>query len=330
MEDVAKAVGVARSTVSKALRDDPSISVRRREEIRRQADKLGYRPNPMVATLMAQLHSRRRRSDPHHIAWVDLWPDDRKARIVSVVAESLLSGARERAAQLGYNIEVYRTTVDRISPARLRQILMTRSQWGLIIPPVPDAMMNYTLNMEGLTGVGVGLSLHEPVLHRVSPNHYQGGRLACQQLRAKGFRRIGFAIDPTTSERGQHRWLAAYLAEQYHWTAAERLPPLLVEASDSDRFYAWLRKHNPDAILVSEPYVPGWLASFSRSRKKAPKVAWLLRPDKPGKHTWGIDGLPDQLGAAAVELVIGQIHRNERGCPDTARTLLIDGVWSEE
>jgi hypothetical protein len=30
-----------------------------------------------------------------------------------------------------------------------------------------------------------------------------------------------------------------------------------------------------------------------------------------------------------VEVVVAQIHRNERGSPPVPQTVLIDGVWSE-
>src|SRR5512133_1061710 len=79
MADVARAAGVARSTVSKALRSDPSISERCRKKVRQAATALGYAPDPMVAALMARLHSRRRRNDPHHIAWIDLWQNELEA-----------------------------------------------------------------------------------------------------------------------------------------------------------------------------------------------------------------------------------------------------------
>ena len=107
MARVAQAAGVATSTVSKALRDDPTIPPERRDEIRRVAKRLGYRPNPMVAALMARLHSQRRRNDPYHIAWLDLWANEQEAARTSDF-KLMLRGANDRAAELGYNIEVHR------------------------------------------------------------------------------------------------------------------------------------------------------------------------------------------------------------------------------
>jgi DNA-binding LacI/PurR family transcriptional regulator len=322
MQAVAEAANVARSTVSKALRGDPTIPDVRRQEIRKVADRLGYRPNPMVAALMAQLHSQRRRNDPHHLAWIDLWTKDiQEAR--GHDGSSALRGAKRRAHELGYGIEVHYAARDQISPARLRQILLTRSQWGVIFPPVPESAMHYPFDMAGLAGVAIGTSLREPVTHRVSHNHYQGGLLACRELRARGFRRIGFVLSPWNDDRTDGRWRAAYLVQQALWPKAERVPPLLADRTQRTAFQRWFEHHQPDAILAAEAYVDEWLREL---KTRSVRVAWLAL-DGVKRDTWGIDYGSEQLGAAAVELVIGQIHRHERGSPQISHALLIDGSW---
>jgi hypothetical protein len=47
------------------------------------------------------------------------------------------------------------------------------------------------------------------------------------------------------------------------------------------------------------------------------------------KELGGLDYRPEQLGRAAVEMVVAQIHRNERGRPAIAHTVMIDAVWIE-
>lgn len=326
MATVARAVGVATSTVSKALREDPTIPVARRREIQRVAKAMGYRPNPMVAALMARLHTRRRRDDPYHIAWLDLWHDDREAAGATDF-NLMLRGAIQRADQLGYQIQVHHVVRDGTSPARLRQVLISRSQWGVVIPPVPQGSMHYPLDMEGLTGVTIGTSLHSPTMHRVAANLYQGGQLACRQLREDGHHRIGLVLSPSMNERVEGKWLAAYLAEQFQWPRAQRLPPLLVSAGEADQFYRWLSRHKPDVILIAELHVEHWISSKAKSGISAPPTAWLRMLKTRPKETRAIDTGPEKMGAAAVDLVVGQIHRNERGNPDAAHTLLLDGVW---
>ena len=326
MAGVARAAGVATSTVSKALRDDPTIPAGRRQQIQQIAKKLGYRPDPMVAALMARLHSQRRRNDPHHIAWIDLWPDDQEAAHTTDF-KLMLRGAHHRAAELGYQIEVHHVARNNINAARLHEILVSRSQWGLIIPPVPTSAMAYALDLEGLTGVTIGTSLHQPVMHRVASNLFQGGQLACRKLRERGFRRLGLALSPAMNQRVEEKWLGAFLAEQVLWPRADRLPPLLVEADSQADFSDWRRRHEPDAIIIAEPFIEKWNAADRARSGPPPPVAWLRRIESMPRTAFAIDTRPDKMGAAAVELVVGQIHRNERGSPQSPHTLLLDGVW---
>ncbi|HVU99777.1 MAG TPA: LacI family DNA-binding transcriptional regulator [Verrucomicrobiae bacterium] len=325
MAAIAQAADVATSTVSKALRDDPTIPISRRKEIQRIAAELGYRPNPMVAALMARLHGNRRRNDPHHIAWLDLWPDEREAAGASDF-KLMLRGAPERAAELGYQIEAHHVARDGISAARLHQILTSRSQWGVIIPPVPLEVMAYPLDLQGLAAVTIGTSLHRPVMHRVASNLYQGCLLACAKLREKGLRRIGLVLSPRMIERVEGRWLGAYVVDQARQPSKDRLPPLLITQARQDEFKSWFRRYKPEAILIAEAHVEEWLAAAHRNQSP-PLVVWLRRLEGMKRNVMAIDTRPDKMGAAAVELVVGQIHRNERGSPPIPHTLLLDGVW---
>ena len=53
LEDVANAAGVSKSTVSRVLSGDPTLSVRdeTRERVRALAQELGYRPHPVARAL---------------------------------------------------------------------------------------------------------------------------------------------------------------------------------------------------------------------------------------------------------------------------------------
>jgi hypothetical protein len=206
-----------------------------------------------------------------------------------------------------------------------------RSLGAFTLPPVPLDAVSYPLDLQGLAAVTIGTSLHQPVMHRVSADLYHGSQLACRKLRGKGCHRIGMVLTPSINERVEGKWLGAYLAEQALWPEADRLPPLLVASSASAAFYRWLARHKPDAILIAEPDVEEWLGRRTGRERTgpAPLTAWLrtlegMRPGAPA-----IDTRPEKMGAAAVELVVGQIHRNERGSPESPNTLLLEGVWRE-
>lgn len=325
MRHVAEAVGVAMSTVSKALRNDPSISEARCREICAAAEKMGYRPDPMVATLMAQLHHRRRRTDPHNIAWVDLWGPERSRAVMN--PEPMLQGARQRAGELGYAIEVYRAGMDKISPEGLRRMLTARGQWGLIIPAVPESAMRFPFDLRGFAGVTIGTSLHEPVMHRVAPNHFQGCVLAFERLRERGLHRIGFAISPEVNERVECKWLGAFLSCQQRLSVNDRVSPLIAAGGDREALVRWVQNEKPEAVLVAEEPSHQIPKTFRGRVVKRPVICSLTGPDGiRGKG--GLDYRPEQLGSIAVEMVVAQIHRNERGSPAIPNSILIDAVWN--
>jgi LacI family transcriptional regulator len=327
MGDIARLARVARSTVSRALRNDPRLPAARCNEIKRLAEQLGYRPSPLVSALMMQLRHRRRGSDPYSIAWIDLWPDDARSAPVSILFALLLKGAQQRARELGYEVEVHATGKDRLRPERLHQILRARSQWGFIIAPVPDDTTRYPIEMRDLTGVALGTSLIEPQLHRVTANHFQGAQLAWQQMRHKGFDRIGLVVSAVMNGRIHGQWLGGYLAARAGDASCRLLPPLIVSEAEHSKFIGWLKKYRPDAVLVADAFVVQWLRA-ALPRRSCPAMAWLaFTPDV--KNVWGLDYQPERMGATAVEMVVGQLHRNEMGCPPSPSSVLLNSVWME-
>lgn len=329
MRNVALAAGVAVSTVSKALRNDPTIPPKRCLELQRLAEDLGYRPHPLVATLMAQLHHRRRRNDPLSIAWIDLW-SAATGQESAINLVPVLTGAQERANELGYRIEVYRAGREQITPEQLNRLLTAKGQWGLIIPPVPESFKYYPLDLRGLSAVTIGTSLQNPVMHRVSPNHFQGCVLAFKQLQKQGRKRIGLALSPTMNERTEGKWLGAYLSSQACLRSKEKVKPLIANPDDLKKISAWLDNDYPDVVLVAEKFQWKRASTLNQTPHQVPDLAWLMlsEPKNP-KELCGLDYRPQQLGRAALEMVVAQIHRNERGHPDIAQTVLIDAIWSE-
>jgi len=62
---------------------------------------------------------------------------------------------------------------------------------------------------------------------------------------------------------------------------------------------------------------------------RIPEDIAFISPDVGVGQLSGFDQRHDLHGALAVDLVVGQILRNERGIPKNPHHLLVEGCWSE-
>jgi hypothetical protein len=67
-----------------------------------------------------------------------------------------------------------------------------------------------------------------------------------------------------------------------------------------------------------------WLEA-SPLRPAYATLGW--QPDRP--EVAGIDQQAEVLGAAAVDLLVAQEQRNERGLPEHPRMILTEGLWRD-
>jgi LacI family transcriptional regulator len=306
MVEVAAAAGVSAITVSRVFRRHPSVRPETDARVRAAADRLGYRPDPLVGVLMARLRSGRTGSAKATFALVNLLPEP-MARHPSPRIRALHAGVVARAATLGFSTTEFRVgdSPGALTPARFESVLRARGITGLIISIAPGASFALPLDWSRFAAVAVGFTMREPQLHRVAPDHYHNMLALCRHLRATGCRRIGFCVDRNSAERTDYLWVAGLRSHQEHVTAAERVEPLIL-----DDFYA-----QPSRAAI---------AAWARTERLDAIFAQLDRaPD--ATCGCGIDQRFADVGAAAVDVVIGQLHRNERGVPLVPRSLLVPG-----
>lgn len=345
IRDIAAAANVHHATVSRALRNDGRISEPMRARIQALARQAGYRPNPLVAAFTAQVRSYRSAPRGAAIALLQSYDSERH----EVWQAPYFEGLRSRAAQLGYRVERIRFQEVDETPKRLAEVLRTRGIRGLVVLPVPSAVTLDSLDCQGLALAAIGYSLKAPSIHRVAADYFQNMTLALRTLERRGYRRIGFGMAEVDLERFGERWLGGHGVWQRTVPRGQRVPVHLnahlqmpephgshgaaAEWSDSAlRDYgAWLDRYRPDVVVGSSgAFYRGLrlLGSRMQARVRATGYAALgVLPDLP--QVGGIDQDQFAIGAAAVDLVVGQLHRNEYGLPLHPATMLIQGRWVE-
>jgi LacI family transcriptional regulator len=325
---IAEAAGHHLTTVSRALRGDPEIASETRESIRRIARELGYVPDPMLTALSAY---RSLKSSPRYqatIAWVtnhftaDAWNNCSTFNLY-------FEGARNKAAQLGYKLEEFWLREPGMSAARATSILRARGISGLIIAPQPKAKIRVRLDWKYFSAVAMGYTTAWPQLHLVSNHHSHSMTAIVRRVRAYGYRRIGLIVDHVTDSRTDYGWTGGFLSQQQSWPDHDRIPVFHNASSADAKFHQWLKRHRPEAI-ISYSRLVRWL---DRSGYRIPGdigfAAYSKTPEHEDRPLSGMDENAAVTGAAAIDMLVGMIHRGERGIPEVPQRNLIEGKWIE-
>jgi DNA-binding LacI/PurR family transcriptional regulator len=328
LRDVAREVGVSHVTVSLALRGDPRVSEKRRREVEVVAKRLGYRPDPMLASLSAYRHAKRPVTIHSTIAWLNQWPDPKALRRLQEFA-AYWRGARDTAESLGYRLEEF--VLDRaLTGERLQKILQTRNVRGVLLPPHPRGFALPGFDWNLFSVVRFGVSVKTPRAHVITSDQMNCAELAFAKIREHGYRRIGFITSRGHDRNTGGNFRAGYLAMQDAMLpVAAHLEPLILEEReaqlDERALRPWLKRWKPDAIITTDPRVHAMLTDFGLDVPRDLAAAALSVLD--GNFDAGVDQNSYETGQVAMRTLAGLIHQNERGIPQYCRRILVEGRW---
>lgn len=325
LREIARVANVHVTTVSLALRHHPSIPVTTRERIKAIAERMHYHPDAALASLMAYRQSLKTSYEATPIAYLtgdrtrDQW---KKTPTLLRIYE----GARDRAEALGYGLEEFWIHEPGVTPKRLSQLLVARGIHAILIAPWVHPIAHLDLDWRRFHCVQVGHSLLDPAFHAVENSHYQGMQLAMRSLRSKGYRRIGFASRQWEDDRLNHLYKAAYLVEQEHHPALDRLPAFIPDVWDKKMFMTWFERHRPEVVISADLEIYSWLKGMNLNIPK--KVGYVnLDCSQEGVAHSGIRQMHHEIGKTAMDLLVGIIHRHEPGVPDFPHRTQVMSQW---
>lgn len=330
IRELAAKLGVSRTTVSLALRNDPCVAPDTRRRILDVAHRAGYRSNALVNALMAQVRQGQRlKPTGEVVTYLTAYEreNDWKA-IPSVVAQ--YEGARERAAELGFKVEIMWMGTRGVQSAHIARVLAARGIRGSILAPL--AIDHHTLELawNDHTTVAIGYSFRQVALHR-AVHHNMNAAFACYgSLRRLGYERIGLAMHEADDARVHNFWISGYLGSQ-RVHGGERLAPCLFsDFSNPKPFLAWYRRARPDAIIGIWPHLPlAWLREAGVGVPGEVAFASLDIGDARAGEIAGIRQDNRNVGMAAMDVLAGQLFRNEIGVPAVPKVTMIEGVWMD-
>jgi len=324
IHEIATKAGVSRMTVSRALRNHPEVSGATRDRILRLADDLGYRPNPLVSVWMAKVAEGRKNVFSPSLAFLASYHDD-ESRNNMVFRSGFFVPARKRANAFGFLLEEHPLFYSGMNPQRLSSILKTRACPGCIISPMEDMTAQIDFEWEAFSTVAIGYSLRFPQLHRVVVNHFMGMSSALEGLIGIGRKRVGLVLKELSDDRTNHLWTSSYLGFLWHHAGVPCLPLFVSPVLDRRRFADWFRANKPDAIIGADPEVIDWIEAVDRRSPETRCVFAHLHEEyaDDSRIVGVVTSSSDHVAEAAIDDLIGQIKRNERGIPKTPRLTLI-------
>ena len=332
MQDVAHAAGVHQTTVSLALRNDPRLPDQTRQRIQALADKLGYRPDPMLAALNFYRASRHVVKAPPTMAFL-FNLNDAGELADRYPLRMFLEGARAQAEQLGYHLDEFYVGHEAEAGRQMQRILRARGITGVILAAFLSRTKEFHLDWPQLSAVAIESQQLHLSLHTISTHQQAITREAIRHLRELGYHRIGLAAEAAEDVYLRNAYTAGYYVETTLWPDLDALPPLIFHgqkpADIEQEIGPWVKTHRIEAVISNWNNIP---ASLELAGVRVPRdvvVASLDVIPGSGGAPVGMRQNHRIVGERAVEQLASLMRSHIRGLVNVPNTTLIDGEWTD-
>lgn len=195
MKDIARELGVSVATVSRALKNSPRISEKRREEIKQYARSVGFSPNLMAESL-------RSRSVMKIIGVII-------PQFTHFYFSSILSGIEDEALKYGYRLMVAQSNEQFEREVDICRSFYENKVCGIIVSQAKDT--THYEHFQKLLDRGVPLVFYDRICtgvnaSRVTVDDYTGAFAAVDYMVKTGCRRIAFFSSPMKLEISKNRY----------------------------------------------------------------------------------------------------------------------------
>lgn len=332
LRQIAQRVGCSRSTVSYALKNNPNISREMRDKVMNVARELGWKPDAELARQMALVRHTVIKEDLPNLAII--MNKGRAALEYEHSPKAHLIGAREYARSLGYHVDVFNLVEEPMKAERLKDILVARGVQGIIFIATVNPELDRTYFEIGRTFACAVAGIRYPEIpFHVALNDFLGDcHLCIMKLCEQGYRRPGIILPGGLERAHSYAYTGGVSSGLMFLEQADRLPILVV---GEENFFppetfgeirSFIDRHRPDCLVTTDySAIPRLSRELADGGTALPVFAldWFPECDVEG----GVYCRQEQVGEAAVDIVVGQLYRGESGVPDIQRCTNIEGEW---
>ncbi|MBC2602641.1 LacI family DNA-binding transcriptional regulator [Puniceicoccus vermicola] len=327
LRTVAAEAGVSVATASIALRGLKNIKPETKQRVLEAARQLGYVRDPQLASALTFVRQKEKAIFRETLAFMADVPNPRYSEYPWLEEE--FRGASEYARANGYQLERHPYPDEKKQQMVLNRQLKARGIRGLVITPaLKRGPFRLSIDWENFIAVEIGQTLIEPnlpeIIHDV-PDDYAH---MFEELRLRGYNRIGFTITKHDEIRRHWAMMSAYLVFQHKHKELHKLQPLeSPTASWSNELLApWFRREKPDVIVTNGPHLGRWLHQIGRC---VPDDVGICRIDAMNGPDSGLRPNYIAMGYAAIETLASRLERNTQGRHTPNSVLSIPNFWFE-
>lgn len=195
LEDIARIVGVSKSTVSRVVNNHPNVSHHTRERVLAAIREHNFYPNTAARALVTQRT---------HVLSVII-PQALSSTFTDPYFPALIQSISVTASQHDYAIMLWIGNTEEEEERFLNRIISNRFSDGVLVASAIDGdPLIRTLTESEIPFVLVGPP-QPGVMHWVDVDNLAGGRAAVEHLIKLGYRRIGTITGPLNMGAAQHR-----------------------------------------------------------------------------------------------------------------------------
>ncbi len=328
LQTIADIAGISKMSVSRCLRNHPNNSVETRERVRKIAEEIGYRPHPLVSSLMQEIRTKRKSTHSGMVlAVLDDFVGPRPDQM-AISWKEHMDGIRNRADELGYGVEIIRYKEQSLSEERLVRILWSRNIRGIIIPYHYQLLELQDSHLSCFAAVSLGYTLVTPPLDRVCPDFYGGMTLALDEIRERGYSRVVYVTEHRSLPRNHGKLAASFLFRKSSNRGKMDMKLCTSIEKEGEKILKWIERQQPEVVVSEHHRVYGVLkgAGYSIPRD----LAFVQMNWTPAfSPCSGVKNRNHLQGEIAVNLLNSKLTTNDFGIPKDPITHLVKNRWVE-
>lgn len=304
--DIARELGISKSTVSRALTGSPNILPETRQRILETAQRLDYQPNLLAQSLI--------RSETHLLGVVI--PDIEKPFYARIV-----SGIQHMASQTGYRVIITQSNESpEVEVQNVQALMLSRVDGLLICHTRATRSFEHVklIHRKGIPMVSFARVCDELPVPKIVENDREGARAVVGHLVERGYRRIAVLAGPADL-------LASNLRLQGYRDALQTANLPVDESRIAHTDYTREQARRVVADLMSCPTDRRPDALFAVYDAGVIEVLlWLKESGYSAPDDLALAGFGDDPSSSLVEPGITTYHQNPHELGRTACRLLLD------